>query len=92
MDARLKKQWEVTRSLLSEAAVQVSSMPGFSSFGEYIEHNELELALNVLEQLGEQSTVNAGYWQNLYKASEVMGLQTHYGDLRQKAHKARRAS
>ncbi len=92
MDERLQKQWQVTRALLTDAATQVSLVEGFSNYQEYVEHNELELALNVLVSLGELGSVNPSFWRNLKKAAEVMGLQSHYAGLRKKIHSARKAS
>jgi len=91
MNARLVKQWEVVAGLLAEAASQVSSLDGYSQYQEYVGHNEFELALNVLEDLGEQASVNAAFWQSLKKAAEVMGLQSHYTALRQKVRACRAA-
>jgi hypothetical protein len=91
-DERLKKQWTITTAILESAGAEVSTASGYSAYREYIEHNELELALNALMDLGEQNPVSADYWWNLKKAAEVMGLRSHYGELRQRLRTSRNAS
>ncbi len=92
MDERLRKQWAVTTDLLQVAAAEVSSAAGYSEYCDYIKHNELELALNVLQDIGANSSVSSDYWRHLKKAAEVMGLQEHYADLHSRLREARNAS
>lgn len=82
MNERLVKQWEVTRSLLNAAATEVSSTTAYERYQNFIGHNELELALDVLEDVGHEWPVSREYWWNLKKAAEVMGLNQRYAALR----------
>jgi hypothetical protein len=41
---------------------------------EFLDHNELELALYELEYLGEENAVPPEYWQNLAAAAKLMEL------------------
>jgi hypothetical protein len=70
MDERLLKRWDVTKTLLAAAAAEVSDAQGYSHYQEYIVRNELELALDVLENIGDQYAVSADFWWNLKKADE----------------------
>jgi len=94
VDERLQKQWKVTATLLSAAAAaaEVLDAPGYSEYQEYMEHNELELALNVLEDIGSSTSASATYWWNLRKAAQVMGLKSHYASLRKHFRNASRAA
>ena len=44
-------------------------------FDEYLHHNELELALDVLEEIGDLVPCRGGYWRDLERAAESMGLE-----------------
>jgi hypothetical protein len=50
---------------------------------EYLEHNELELALETLMELGHLTTSCGGFWRDLERAAEVMGLNDRLLTLRQ---------
>jgi hypothetical protein len=82
MNERLIKQWEVTQSLLNSAATEVLGTPAYEQYRNFIGHNELELALDVLEDIGHERPVSSSYWWNLKKAAEVMGLHQRYAALR----------
>jgi hypothetical protein len=43
----------------------------------FLDHNELELALDELEAVGEEATSDQRFWQYLILAAENMGLQKH---------------
>ena len=45
------------------------------NYKEYLEHNELGLALDELEGLGEFNKVTKDYWLNLLNAAKQMGLK-----------------
>jgi hypothetical protein len=74
MDARLVKQWEVTRRLLQLAATEIASDVHQREFAHCLSHNELELALDVLEGAAAEQRVSVGFWRNMKRAAEVMGL------------------
>ena len=74
MDDRLLKRWEITRSVLGTAASQIVETEHYDQYREYLDHNEFELALDVLEDAGIASNVNKEYWHYCKKAAEIMGL------------------
>lgn len=43
-------------------------------FNEYLDHNELEIALDVLQEVGEEIPCRGGYWRTLERAAILMGL------------------
>ena len=83
----LWKRWQVTKShmrfatqLLPDLLTQndgedcANSIGTLDAYNEYLEHNELELALDQLEGLGELNRVPPAYWKNLANAAESMDL------------------
>ena len=82
MDQRLLKQWEVTRSLLASAAFEVQHAQGYQNYQGHLAQNDLELALNCLQEIGMEGSVSADFWWNLKKAAEVMGLEHRRAELR----------
>jgi hypothetical protein len=83
----LWKRWQVTKShlrfatqllpkLLTENNGRDSTkeIATLEAYNEYLDHNELELALDQLEGLGELNTVPPAYWKNLANAAETMDL------------------
>jgi hypothetical protein len=74
MDERLLKQWEVTGRLLQSAASEITSPMHQQEFAHYLNHNELELALDVLEAGAAEQKVSGEFWWHMKKAAEVMGL------------------
>jgi hypothetical protein len=45
-----------------------------TQYHEFLEHNELELALDILEELGHLISARGGFWRDLERAAENMGL------------------
>jgi hypothetical protein len=43
-------------------------------YHEFLEQNELELALDTLEELGHLVSCRGGFWRDLERAAENMGL------------------
>lgn len=74
MDERLLKQWEVTRRLLQTAASEIASPVHLQEFDDYLSHNDLELALDILEAGAAEQRVSGDFWWHMKKAAEVMGL------------------
>lgn len=83
----LWKCWQVTKSHLRFAAQllpdpltqndggdSTKEIGTLDAYNEYLEHNELELALDQLEGLGELNAVAPAYWKNLANAAETMDL------------------
>jgi len=79
-DAKLVKGWKITRTLLERAR---HALPGrhepeyavlLTRYHDFVEHNELELALDVLVELGQLTSARGGFWHDLERAAENMGL------------------
>jgi len=78
----LMKRWRATKELLhrAQAAIPASEEPQHEvterqiQFTEGIEHNELELALDALEELGELAACRGGFWRDLERAAAMMEL------------------
>lgn len=77
----LEKSWAITRkhlekarSLLPSPIVQGEQTESIGAYQEFIEHNELECALDQLEGLGEANACSQEFWQELRLATENMGL------------------
>jgi hypothetical protein len=79
----LRKSWEITENFLNSAFNLLPNNPQPNSeeggtvenYKEYLEHNELELALDELEGLGEVNKVSKDYWRNLLNAAKQMSLK-----------------
>ena len=82
-DAKLLKSWKITETLLERAR---HALPDPSEQNEqqyatllaqyhtFLEHNELGLALGTLEELGHLIPCRGGFWRDLERAAENMGL------------------
>jgi len=79
-DARLVKGWTITRTLLERArhALPGRHQPEYAAlltrYHDFMEHNELELALDILEELGHLTFAGGGFWRDLERAAGSMGL------------------
>jgi len=82
-DPELVKSWKVTETLLERARHALPDAPVdheqacialLAQYREFLEHNELELALDVLEELGHLISARGGFWRDLERAAENMGL------------------
>lgn len=76
-----EKRWAVTRKRLDDAFQLLQSIRSdsearrcFDWYRDELEHNELELALDALEQLAESSTLPANVWEAFAVAAESMDL------------------
>jgi hypothetical protein len=74
----LEQSWEKTEKHL-EAARRHLAQTGVSdrsldSYHEMLQHNELELAFDELENLGLQNICRRGFWSELRAAAENMTL------------------
>lgn len=79
----LLKPWKVTQANLEHArAMLPPPSPEIASeyqrlllnYTEYLDHNELELAMNVLQDIGNLVPCRGGYWRNLERAAKTMRL------------------
>lgn len=79
----LRKRWKVSEALLRSAhhalPREKEKDERFRSleqwFLEYLEHNEHELALDMLQELGELCAPRCGFWKELIRAAENMERQ-----------------
>lgn len=69
MDKRLLKQWDVTHRLLQSAALEITSVAHRQEYVDFISHNELGLALDVLEDAASNQEVSLEFWWNMKKAA-----------------------
>jgi len=85
MERRQREQsWAVTRGHLDNARHLLperlrDSDEGWSleRYEEWLAHNELELALEELEGLGDENDAPTAFWAELLAAAENMGLAQH---------------
>jgi predicted house-cleaning noncanonical NTP pyrophosphatase (MazG superfamily) len=82
-DVELVKRWKITETLLERARHALPDAPvqheqkcaeHLAQYREFLEHNELELALDILEVLGHLISARGGFWRDLERAAENMGL------------------
>ena len=83
VDPKLLKSWKTTEALLERARRALLAVSGqdelerlaiLARYYEFLEHNELELALDTLEELGHLVGCRGGFWRDLERAAENMGL------------------
>ena len=77
----LQASWARTRTYLESAFAQLPASPvegeeggSAQAYRGWVDHNELELALDELEMLGEANPVDPGFWQLLLQAATEMKL------------------
>jgi hypothetical protein len=80
-DAALIKRWKVIETLLRRARGYLPEEPDdpnvarlLQQFTEFIDHNELGLALDTLEEIGEFIHCRGRYWRDLERAALTMDL------------------
>ena len=78
---KLRQSWKVTvkhlkasRELLPAELYFEEAIEFEKQYSEYLEHNELELAMNALDDLGILCNVPNEYWYQLEQAALNMGL------------------
>ena len=84
MDEHLLKQWKALEGLLEAAASEISDSDDYVEYKNYVDHNEFELALDVLEDAGKTKNMSSQYWLNLMEAAKIMRLFDRYAALRSK--------
>jgi RNAse (barnase) inhibitor barstar len=71
----LQQSWARTAGHLARAAEELRTLGGMDTFDEYLAHNELELAADVLADLGdERSDLPSVFWKAMVSAYENMQL------------------
>jgi hypothetical protein len=94
---KLLRRWKSTRWHLEKACQLLPShrvenagdipdedLATLAAFQEFLDHNELELALEQLEGVGELNKCPSGFWQNLERAARIMGLEERAASLRRR--------
>ena len=90
--AELEMSWATTAKYLNAARDQLPAVPApgadgatLSGFEECLQRNEMELALDELEDLGLTNAPPAEFWRQLMRAAENMGLSERAADLQRKS-------
>ncbi|HVS34468.1 MAG TPA: hypothetical protein VMS17_02735 [Gemmataceae bacterium] len=81
-DAALRQLWQAVRRDFDQARALLPSVPAeddgsVARLDEWLDHNELELALDELEALGEDNAAPPDFWHALASAAERMSLAEH---------------
>ncbi len=93
--AELERSWATTAKHLNAARDQLPDVPApgadgatLSGFEECLRHNEMELSLDELEDLGSTNAPPAEFWRRLMYAAENMELSDRAADFRRKMDRA----
>ena len=87
----LKKSWAITRGHLAGARAALSSegldvaesaKRAIREYEEFLDHNELELAMDMLEHAVQGLSAPPEFWSKLLAAAENMGLPKRVADFR----------
>ncbi len=82
-DTKLIKSWKIIETLLERARRALPAAPLqheqesaalLAQSREFLERNELGLAFDTLEELGHLISARGGFWRDLERAAENMGL------------------
>jgi len=86
---QLERIWATTAKHLKEARAQLPEVPApgldgatISGFDECLRQNEMELALDELEDLGLTNAPPPDFWRHLIFAAESMQLSERAADFR----------
>jgi hypothetical protein len=82
----LSESWERARSHLARAWVELPSGSGDTNeYQEYLDHNELGLAMEALRDLGNLRGAHGQFWAALADAAEQMKLQQQAEEYRRRS-------
>jgi hypothetical protein len=79
----LQKRWKMIEAQLDAACKIMPTPPPevseryatlLGEYQEFIAHNELECALDMLQEIGELVPCRGGFWRNLERAAKTMEL------------------
>ena len=80
----LQKSWEITsrhlKAAFNQLPLSIKEEPSVGSvkrFHDWLAHNELELALDELEGLGQLNSCASEFWRELLAAARNMDLPEH---------------
>lgn len=89
--AELERSWATTAKHLNAARAQLPKVPApgaegatISGFDECLRHNEMELALDELEDLGLTNAPPPEFWRHLMRAADNMELSDRAADFKRK--------
>jgi hypothetical protein len=94
---RLWKRWKISDALLRRARLALpnpdtESKEEFAKldrqFTEMLDHNEHELALDLIEEMGLIAQPRGGFWKDLERAAENMELEDRIPRIRSEFDKA----
>lgn len=80
--AAVRRQFDVATGLLPKPARSGEDGGTVEAYQDWLEHNELELALDELEALGDANRVSSSYWVALAEAARLMNLAVNESRLR----------
>lgn len=93
----LWKRWKVTEAHLENAHGLLPAPPVdvtaeyerlLNDYRSYLDQNELELALDTLQELGDLVPCRGGYWRNLERAADTIQLHDRIPHLRRRFEQA----
>jgi hypothetical protein len=91
----LERIWAITAKHLNAARAQLPEVPApgldgatISGFDECLRHNEMELVLDELEDLGLTNSPPPDFWRHLMFAAESMELSERAADFKEKTRNA----
>ena len=71
------QDFDRARKLLPSKPIEIDG--NLDRLDEWLDHNELELALDELEAIGEDNKMPPAYWRELLSAATRMGLRSTKG-------------
>jgi hypothetical protein len=81
MDKELQKTWNLVETFLRNARSELDVGPMsaevselLAEFDGYLSHNELELALDALTDVGKLTSARGRFWHSLSQAARLMEL------------------
>jgi hypothetical protein len=95
------KLWKITVAYLEHARKKLPESTEknsdeyqrlLESYHNFLEHNELELALDALEELGDLVQNKGGFWKDLERAATTMELKNRASRFHEKFLEAIRVS
>jgi hypothetical protein len=91
-DAALRRLWAAVRRDFDQARELLPDLPAeadgsVARLAEWLDHNELELALDELESLCDDNALPANFWEHLRSAAERMGLASRQARFARRANR-----
>jgi hypothetical protein len=93
----LWKRWKVTEAHLEHARALLPAPTAdvaaeyerlLTDYRSYLDHKELKLALDTLQEFGDLAPCRGGFWRGLERAAETMELHDRIPHLRQRFNQA----